>query len=593
MDFRRLFDILAYQESKYPQKVAIAHKQGYQWESYSTKECIDLVNQISAGALDLGLKKGDKIALISHTGSAIWNILDFGMQQIGVVVVPIHAVISLDDLIFILKDANAKYCFVSNAALYEKVDSIKSNVLSLKQIFSFEKIVDVPHWKELLTLPDEVHFEKLHTFQGVIHEDDLATIIYTSGTTGRPKGVMLSHKNIVSSIKSIITLVPVNCDKRVVSFLPLSHIFERMVTYTYLAVGASLYYIEYEAGLIDQMKALRPHFFTSVPRMLEKMYEAIKAQGKQKGRLSKKTLDWAIKLGKRYNGRRNISLGYWLKLAIANSLVFRHWRKSLGNKVEGISVGAAALQPELARLFSAAGIEIREGYGLTETAPVVAFNHFEPGLFLFGTVGIPAPGVEVKINEPDEEGAGEILVKGPNVMLGYHNQPEATKEVITEDGWFRTGDVGKFVNKRFLQITDRKKDIFKTSSGKYVAPQVVENQLKSSSFVEQCLAIGFQRPFVSALIVPSFVNLKSWCEENDVHWTAPPYMILNPKVIEKIEAVIEKCNESLASHAKIRRFKLLHEEWTIESGEVSPTLKIMRNVVIEKFSKEIEEIYKE
>ncbi len=592
MDFRRLFDLFLYQEAKYPQKKALSIKNGPRWESHSTQDCIQNINELSAGFLDLGFKKGDKAAIVAHCGSPTWNFVDLALQQIGVVTVPIHSVVSNDDLIFILKDSGAKICFASNRELYEKVYSIKGSALNLKHIYTFENLPEASHWQTIKTPPTENHLAQFQTFRAAIHEDDLATIIYTSGTTGQPKGVMLSHKNIVSNIKATISLLPINCDKRVISFLPMSHIFERMVTFTYIAVGASIYYVERVDEAINLMKEIRPHYFTSVPRLLEKFYDVILEQGIEKNAISRKILHWAIRIGEQYKGTRNIGLFYWFKLKIANMLVFRQWRKALGNKVEGIMVGAAALRPKLGRLFSAAGIPVREGYGLTETSPVVSSNRFEPGLVRFGTVGIPVPGVEVKIYQPDEAGEGEILVKGPNVMMGYHNLPEETARVLKEDGWFHTGDVGKFVHKRFLKITDRKKDIFKTSSGKYVAPQVIENQLKTSPFIEQCMILGFKRPFVTALIVPSFPMLKSWCLENNVHWTAPRYMVLNPKVTQMFQGIVDSCNEQFSNHQKVKKFTLLYEDWTIESGEVTPTLKLSRHKILKHREKEIEKMYK-
>ncbi|MCR9285982.1 MAG: long-chain fatty acid--CoA ligase [Bacteroidetes bacterium] len=592
MDFRRLFDLLLYQEAKYPQKKALSFKDGYRWTSFSTSQCIDIINKLSSGFLDLGLKKGEMVAILAHCGSPIWNFVDLSLQQIGVVVVPIHSVVTNEHLIYILKDSGSKICFASNKQMYDKVSAVKDSAVNLKEIYTFERLDDIPYWESLKTPPSEKHLAQFETFKAAIHEDDLATIIYTSGTTGQPKGVMLSHKNIISNIKATISLVPINCDKRVISFLPMSHIFERMVTYTYIAVGASIYYAERVEEATDLMKDIRPHYFTSVPRLLEKFYEKIVEKGNEKNVLFRKILSWSIKLGQRYTNDRKFNLCYWLQLKIANILVYRKWRKALGNKVQGIFVGAAALQPMLARLFSAAGIPVREGYGLTETSPIVSSNHFEPGLFRFGTVGLPVPGVEVKIYQPDESGEGEILVKGPNVMMGYYNRPEETAKVIQEDGWFHTGDIGKFVHKRFLQITDRKKDIFKTSSGKYVAPQVIENQLKTSAYIEQCMILGFKRPFVTALIVPSFAMLENWCKKNNVHWTAPRYMVLNPKVQTFFQSIIDDCNDRHSNHQKIKKFTLLYENWTIEKGEVTPTLKLSRPNILKHQEKNIEKMYK-
>ncbi len=591
MDFRRLFDLFPYQQAIYPQKIALAHRDGLKWQKYSTKECLTQINKTSAALLDLGLNRNDKVALLFDRGNAYWNFLDFGMQQIGVIVVPVHSAIGDHELEYILKDAEVKFCITSSNALYEKAEKIFENILTLKKIFCLEKIKNVPGWESLSKEPTDKHLEEFQGLRAAIHEDDLATIIYTSGSSGTPKGVMLSHKNIVSNIKATISLVPINCDKRVISFLPLSHIFERMVTYSYIAAGASVYYVDKTESLVEYAKEVRPHYFTSVPRFLEKFYDGILERVRGMSRLKKAIFLWAIKLGEKYEGKKNISVLYFLKLKIADLFVFSSWRIALGNRVEGVIVGAAALQPRLGRLFSSAGIEIREGYGLTETSPVISFNRFEPGGVRFGTVGIPIPGIELKIDKPSDEGDGEILVKGPGVMLGYHNQPELTAKVLDDEGWFHTGDIGKIVYKRFLKITDRKKDIFKTTTGKYISPQTLENLLNGSSFIEQSMVVGFNRPFVAALIVPVFNRLKNWCEENDVHWTAEQYMVINPKVMQLFEQIIESINEGLTSQEKIRKFTLLYEDWSVENGEITPTLKLRRPYLLEKHQQEIEEIY--
>ena len=591
MDFRRLFDLLQYQLGRYPQKNCLSQRNGHRWERFSTKNGIERTQKLAAGLLSLGLKKGDRCALIAPSGSADWILLDLAMQQIGIIVVPIHSTSTPNDTIYILKDAQVKYVFVRDRALHQKIAALKPETPEIKGIYTLQKETDLPWYQELQIEPESSHLSQFQTFKAAIHEDDLATIIYTSGTTGQPKGVMLSHKNIVSNIKAIISLVPVSCDHTVVSFLPLSHVFERMVVYSYMAMGASIYFAPQPDAAIATIQEVRPHYFTSVPRLLEKLYVEILKVGNSKGPLSKKILHWSIRLGERLPSRRQPGLVYWTKLQIANLLVYRHWRKLLGNRVQGVFVGAASLQENLARLFSAAGIHIREGYGLTETSPGVAFNRFDPGLFKFGTVGIPIPGVEIKINEPDEKGSGEIWVKGPNVMLGYLNRPEDTKAVISEDGWFKTGDVGHFVKKRFLKITGRKKDIFKTSSGKYVAPQALENILQSYPLIEHALILGFQKPFVAALIRPNFVLLQHWCEENNVHWTAPQFMVINPKVEAFYHELIDQINTSLESHERIRSFHLIHDEWTIENQDLTPTLKLIRANLIQKYEKEIEKLF--
>ena len=591
-DFRRLFDIFHYQQIKYPRKAALTCYAEDEKIEYSTDECIRLINEVSAGLLNLGLKKGDKAAILSNGGHPVWNFLDFGMQQLGIIVIPLHATSSGEHLSYILRETEAKACFVNTPELLENLSKIKSDLIHLKHIFSFQKSKTQPSFQDLLAHPTDTQSAHFHTMKAAIHEDDLATIIYTSGTTGNPKGVMLSHKNIVSNIKATISLVPINHSKVTFSFLPLSHIFERMVTYTYMAVGAELHYAQNIDTLREDLQRIRPHYFTSVPRMLERMYAKFSGKGEERSKFQKRIIDWAIKIGERYQGKRSGNLWYWFQLRLADILVYRKWRKAIGGRVEGVVVGAAVLREKLARLFSAAGVDIREGYGMTETAPVISMNHFEPGMFQFGTVGIAVPGTEIRIDNPNNRGEGEIWVKGFNVMLGYFKKEEETAQVLSSDGWLKTGDVGRLVNKHFLQITDRKKDIFKTTAGKYVAPSSIENRLKDSPFINQCIIIGFKKPFVSTLIVPDFEVLKKWCEEKDVHWTAPQFMVINLKIEQKFRAEIEKLNAHLEPHQRIKEFLLLHEEWTIETGDLTATMKLKRDKVKKKYEGEIEKLYK-
>ena len=591
IDFRRLFDIFPYQQAKFPNKASLVRKQNLGWEKHSTEDCLTQINRVSAGLLNLGLKRGEKIGIMTMLGSPRWSFLDFGAQQIAGVVVPIHAQAKVEEIEHMLNDAEVKYLIVANRELYEHVAPLLEKVNSLKKIFTLEKLPNISHYDDLITEPTDKHLAEFEGRKASVHEDDLATIIYTSGTTGNPKGVMLSHKNLVSNIKATIALVPINCDKRTLSFLPMSHVFERMVTYAYMAVGASVHYAESRERVMENIKEVRPHYFASVPRLLEKTYATILQRGEERGKIVQRILHWAINLGERYEGK--MGLVYFLKIKLADLLVYRKWRNELGGKVEGVVVGAAALQPRLGKIFSAAGVEIREGYGMTETSPVISFNRFEPGGVRFGTVGIPIPSMEVKIENPDEKGEGQILVKGPNVMLGYHNLPERTAELIDENGWFKTGDVGKFVHKRFLQITGRRKDIFKTSSGKYIAPVLLENKLNTSKFIDTSMVVGFQKPFVTALLVPNFFQLKKWCAENNVHWTGPQYMVINPKVEQMMQKVVDEINEDLKSEEKVRKFHLGFEPWEVESGELTYTLKLKRDFILEKFEKEIGDLYEE
>ncbi len=591
MNFKRIIDLLPFQAARYPQQVALAERIDGKWQHYSTQTCLELIDQLSNGLLQLELKVGDAVGIMAAVGSPAWNLIDLASQQIGVVVVPIHASIKATELTFILKQAAVKYCFVATPDLQELLEKVRPNTPALQEVYTLKERPGFPFWKQLLLPPNATQLKIIQEKKAAIKEEDLATIIYTSGTTGQPKGVMLSHKNIVSNIKSTMSLLPINYEKKTISFLPMSHIFERMAVYAYCAAGVSIYYARGVDSILEDIREVRPHYFTSVPRLLERMYDSILEQASSQGFLKRKTLTWAIGLGERFNHLHQMKITYQVQLFLAKLLVFRHWRNALGGKVEGVIVGAAALQPKLGQLFSAAGIDIREGYGLTETSPAISFNRFEPGGVHFGTVGIPVPGVELKIDQPNENQEGEICVRGPNVMLGYYRQPELTAQVIDEEGWFHTGDIGKIVFKRFLQITDRKKNIFKTSSGKYVAPQKVENLLKSSRYFSQCMVIGFNRPYVTALIIPNFVHLERWCINNKVHWTSPQYMVHNTKVENFLKSVVGQINGQLNKEARVRRIHLLHEEWSVPTGEYAQTLKLRRDFILEKYNKGIEEMY--
>jgi long-chain acyl-CoA synthetase len=594
LDFTRLFDILPFQQQRYPQAVtAMAGRENGLWRSWSTAQLLAERDYISAGLLQCGLHPGDRIGILAHCGSPRWAVADAGMMQIGIVPVPIHATCRSDEIAHIARDAGLKACFVSNAEMFDK---LQRSGVTLPHIFAFETIENAPDvlpWSQLACIPDEHWVGKIQYYRDGILESHIATLLYTSGTTGQPKGVALTHANIVSNIKSVLAIVPVGPKTISVSFLPLSHIFERTVTYLYQAAGVTIWYVDAVENLPTILQEVRPHFLTAVPRILEKMEERLLEVRNAAGPLKRRLLDWAIHLGENYpySGAYGMPFHYRLQRMAANLLVYRHWRKRMGGRLKYMAVGAAALQPRLGRLFSAAGIEVREGYGLTETSPVIAFNRFEPGGVHFGTVGIPAPGVEVRIANPDESGDGEIEVRGPNVMSGYYGLPEETQMRFTPDGWFRTGDVGRFEYKRFLRVTGRKSDIFKTTSGKFVAPAYVEGQLNTSPFISQCLVAGANRPYAVALIVPNFEYLENWCRENKVHWTAPQFMVINPKVEKMFQAEINHLNETLlGSVEKIRAFKLLHEPWTADNGLLTPTLKLRRDTIQKTFEGELREL---
>ena len=585
MDFTRLFDIPNFQANRYPQKVALAMLEKGKWTTFSSEKLLECIEQTSAALLRLGLKKGNKIALIGKTGSIYWNVLDFAAQQIGVIIVPILSGVPQYQMEYILEESQIEFLFFNQKNDIDNHDYLfakKYNTYNIEnQLVGFFKTIN------------QEEKEEIERLKNGILPSDLATIIYTSGTSGEPKGVMLSHHNLVSNVKSVLPLVPFINGKATISFLPLSHVFERTITFSYMAMGANIYYTGGIDNLEMCLKSIRPYYWSSVPRVLEKIYDRI-IQEREKGNFLKKALiNFALRVGERYDERKDYDFLFQVKRKIADVLVYRIWRKSIGGNVRGIVVGAAALQPNLSKLFSAAKIPIREGYGCTETSPVVSFNRFEPGGVIYGTVGIPVPGVEVRIEKSDEyeNGDGEILVKGPNVMMGYFNKKEETEEAFTEDGWYKTGDIGRFENKRFLKITDRKKDLFKTSHGKFISPQVVENQLKTSSFIDQCLVYGLGKPYVVALIIPNFNSLKEWCDERKIHWTAPQYMVINPKVEVFFKTLINDLNKELEAVEQVKKFHLLFEEWSVASQELTPTLKMRRKIITDKNKNILEKLY--
>ncbi len=605
MDFTHLFDILPYRQKRFLDRTALAARQGNSgiWKKWSPADLLAERDRLSAGLLEMGFKTGDRLAIFAHCGSPEWCIADAAMMQIGIQPVPMHATNRPDEIRHIFQDSNLKGCFVSN---FEMLERLAAAGCEWPVIFTFEKIgqaippiflqkTKILSWSEVCCDPDFNDFEKIKTIRDGIGEHDLATILYTSGTTGQPKGVMLTHANIVSNVKSVLAIAPLGPKTVCLSFLPMSHIFERMVVFGYIAAGAEVYFADSVETLPETLREVRPHFFTAVPRILERMEERLIARRDAQNFVGKKVFDWAIRLGERfpYAGSYSMPMDYRFKLWLAKLFIFNRFRRALGGRIKNIAVGAAALQPRLGRLLSATGLEIREGYGLTETSPVISFNRFEPGGVHFGTVGIPIPSMEVRIAKPENENLdGEIEVRGPSVMAGYLNLPDETAARFTADGWFKTGDVGRFEFKRFLKITGRASEVFKTTTGKFIAPQFVEQQILQSDFVAQCLVLGLNRSFVGALIVPNFQHLENWCRENQVHWTAPQFMVFNPKIQKLFAGEIEKINENyLGSVEKVRGFRLFFENWTAENGLLTPTLKMRREKIAAAFSKEIEEMF--
>ncbi len=584
----RIFDIPETQRKKFPKSDALCGKENGSWKLYSTDDFIRTADEVSFGLLAMGLKKDDTIALICNNRPE-WNFLDFGMLQIGVVNVPVYLSLSESEFKFILNDAEVKYVFVSDESLFQKIQSIRKDVPSLREIYTVNKVSGARHWSEITELGKaQRNDQKLSQIKAEIKPADLATILYTSGTTGNPKGVMLSHDNIISNVTATEHLLPFDYHGRTLSFLPLCHSYERMLTYLYMYSGVSIYYAESMDKLMEHFKEINPDGFSTVPRLLEKVYDRIVEKGKELTGIKKALFFWALNLGLRYELHGANGWWYEMQLKIANKLIFVKWREALGGKVKVIVSGGAALQPRLARVFWAAKIQVLEGYGLTETSPVIAVNNFESDSVMFGTVGPVIKEVSVKIAED-----GEILCKGPNVMLGYFKRPDLTSDVIDKDGWFHTGDIGTLVNDRFLKITDRKKEMFKTSGGKYIAPQAIENKFKESLFIEQIMVIGENRKFPAALIIPSFPHLKKWCEVKGIPFTTNEEMICNKEIISRIRKEVDEFNKDYGQPEQIKKFELLAHEWTVDSGELTPTLKLKRKIIMAKCEGLVEKIYKE
>jgi long-chain acyl-CoA synthetase len=587
---KRLFDCLSMHIDKEPLPDMLCGKENGKWKSYSSKEVADTIYKLSLGLLRSGISGEDrtiegidKVAVVSKNRPE-WIMLDLAVQQTGAVLAPIYPTITVGELEFILNDAQVKIIFVNDAELFHKVLSIRDRVPSLKDIYTFEHVEHARHWKELLVAPTPEEAERLTRIRESIGEKDLATIIYTSGTTGTPKGVMLSHENIISNVKACIPCLPRGVD-RVLSFLPLNHIYERMLTYLYLYNNSPIYYAESMDTIGENLKEVKPAMFVTVPRLLEKVYDRIMAKGAELTGVKKKLFFWAHGLAARYEINRPMGAWYNLQLSLANKLIFSKWREALGNNIVAIASGGAACQVRLIRIFTAAKIPILEGYGLTETSPVISVNRMELENRAFGTVGPLVPGVEVKLADD-----GEILCKSPGVMMGYYKRPDLTAEAIT-DGWFHTGDIGVFTEGGFLKITDRKKELFKTSGGKYVAPLAIESKLKESPFIEQIMVVGPERKFVGALIVPAFQHLKGWCKQHGVTADSNEQIIGDKKVHAFYQEIVESYNKYFSHTEQIKKFELLPQEWTVETGEMTPKLSLRRKVVTEKFHDQIEHIY--
>ena len=607
MEPKRLFDYIYYQQENYPQSKAIGGKKDGQWHYYSTEEIIEQARKVSRGLIKLGVEPGDKIALVAYKNRPEWAIMDIGLQQIGAINVPVYPTISPGEYEFIFNDAEVKYCFVGIDDLYDKVNKARPNVPSLKEIYTLDPQEGRPYWESIFSEEGQDEVERR---MAAVKPEELATIIYTSGTTGNPKGVMLSHNNIASNVRSVQEIFPLTKGEKVLSFLPLCHIFERTALYvfTYLGISVTFTGTDNLGGDDGDLKAVQPHFFNTVPRLLEKVYEKIYNKGLNLSGLSRTIFFWALKLTDDYEYDKAYSGMAGFKRKIADKLIFSKWREALGGNIKGILTGAAPCPVKMARVFSAAGIPIREGYGLTETSPGLVIGRYTPNGAMLGTIGTPLTGVEIKIDQDSKlygEGEGEILAKGENVMMGYYKKPEATAQVIEESNgerWFRTGDVGKLVpgpgNKLFLKITDRKKELLKTSGGKYVAPAPIENKLKEDFLVEQVMVVGEKRKFVSALILPAEEALQDWCGQEEIEWTTLEEMIEHPKVLEKYQSIIDAYNPLFSKVEQIKKFQLLASTWEASKSdgtqaELTPTMKLKRRVIREKYSQQIEAIYTE
>ncbi len=605
MEVTRLFDFIYYQKERFPLEKAFGSRKNGQWVYFSTHQIIDYANMVSRGLLRLGLKPGDKVALVSYQNRPEWTIMDLGMLQAGIINVPVYPTISPREYQYIFNDAQVKYCFTGDGDLYDKIRTTQAHTPSLLDVYTFDKVEGRPHWEDIFTKEGD---DALQLLRDQIRPSDLATIIYTSGTTGHPKGVALSHHNIVSNIKTIGALIPINPGERGLSFLPLCHIFERACSFAYMYLGVSVSFTGTDnlGGETGDLQAIKPHFFTAVPRLLEKVYDKIYNKGLALTGIKKALFFWALSLSESYDHDKTFTGLTRLKWRIADRLIFSKWRAALGGHARGIITGAAACPLNIVRVFSAAGIQVREGYGLTETSPGIAIGRFDKGGAQLGAIGPVIDEVSVIIDSSDgnyNDGEGEILADGPNIMQGYYNKPDETAAVFKMiDGrkWFCTGDIGKFVpgptGIPFLKITDRKKELLRTSNGKYVAPAPIESKLKEHILIENAMVVGENRKFVSALLLPSEEALKEWCSKHGIEWTGLAEILQRPEVIERFQRIIDKCNPDFSHTEQIKKFVLMPVTWEATradgtESELTPTLKLKRRVIMAKHRDAIEGLY--
>ena len=581
----RLFEVPDHQLKNYPNSSMFVTKTAGIWVPISTSDFIDRTMNVARGLVSMGIQAGDRVAVAS-SNRLEWNILDIAVQKTGAILVPLYPNISENDYRFILNDCAAKICIVSNQELADKISNIRADVPSLEHLFSFDKLESVPHWSFIEEQRTHTEEELVLERMKQVKNEDLVTIIYTSGTTGNPKGVMLSHQNLLSNVGGCIEPIPADNNSRVLTFLPICHVYERMLHYLYMYLGCSVYFAESMDTIGENIKEVKPDVFSAVPRLIEKVFDKIMAKGEDLKGIKRGLFYWALNLAENYDNV-NTTTFFKIKLGIARKLIFSKWQEALGGNVKAIASGSAALQPRLARIFLAADIPILEGYGLTETSPVVSVNNFVTGIRI-GTVGALIDGVQVKIAAD-----GEILVKGPNVMMGYYNNQEATNEVMDSDGWFHTGDIGEFQEEKFLKITDRKKEIFKTSGGKYIVPQAMENRFKESRFIEQIMVIGEGEKFPAAFVVPNFAFAKEWAHRHGLHFESMSNeeIIKQTAFIDRMDQEIAEINQVFGNWEQVKKIALLPAEFTIDGGELTPTLKLKRKKILEKYQEGYQKIF--
>jgi len=579
-----IIDLFYHQLNNTPRSDAFTQKENGDWVSLTTKQFIDKSINYSLGLLKLGVKKNDKVVIISNNRTE-WHLTDLAALQIGAVVVPVYTNINESDYEYILNDCGATVVFVSDKEILKKINNVKAKVSTVTHVFSFDNIDEQKSYLEIITLGKAEDKTKVEELKSQIDKEDLATLIYTSGTTGNPKGVMLSHNNIVSNVLGSVERVPSGENMRALSFLPLCHVFERMLDYLFVYKGVSIYYAESIETIGDNLKDIKPHLFATVPRLLEKIYDKIVAKGSDLKGVKKAMFFWALNLGLRFDPNIDMGWFYRFQLKIANNLIFSKWREALGGEVLAVVSGGAALQARLAKVFMSAKIPVLEGYGLTETSPVIGVNCLNKDGMMIGTIGKPLKNVEVKIADD-----GEILVKGPSIMMGYYKKPELTKEVINEQGYFHTGDIGEFVD-GFLKITDRKKEMFKTSGGKYIAPQVMENKFKESRFIEQVMVIGEGQKHSAAFVQPNFEFLQSWCKIKGIDFKSKEDIIKKERIIARFKKEMDLLNEGFSNYEMVKKFELVSDEWGINTEELTPTLKLKRKNILAKYKKLYEKIY--